>query len=317
VSDRRSASESRARRSVSALVVTWNNQATVADCISALWRELPPKSEILTFDNHSVDGSPQIAEAGGASVQVHDANIGFAAGMNRLGASASHDLLLLVNPDLFVDSGAIGTLLSHFPMGNERKIVGGLLIRASGEPDPASARPFPTAARLARWLLTRERSCWPIPTSAQEVESVSGAFFAITGELWRELDGFDEAYLHSGEDLDLFWRAARRGASVWFEPAATATHLGEASVRQASLEIDALRLYGAFRLVRMREGAFAAALLRLVLLLRSLIVLALDVLRIHRLSRQRRKRAKALLSLAVQGERASGLRLPVEPETRA
>ena len=315
--DRRSTSESDARQSVSALIVTWNNEATIADCISALRRELPPESEILTFDNHSIDESSRIAEAGGASVQVHDSNIGFAAGMNRLAARANRDLLVLVNPDVFVAPGSINSLLSHFPFGTERKIVGGLLFRTSDEPELASARPFPTAASLVRWLLIREQVTWPVPTSAQAVEAVSGAFFAITRELWRELDGFDEGYLHSGEDLDLFWRAARNGASVWFEPAARGTHLGGASVRQAALEVDALRLYGALRLVRRREGALAAALLRAVLLLRSLVVLVLDTLRIHRVSRERRGRAKALVSLAVHGERDPRLRLPVKPEARA
>ena len=70
---------------------------------------------------------------------------------------------------------------------------------------------------------------------------------------------------------------------------------------------------GALRLVRKREGALAAALLRMVLLLRSLIVLMLDTLRVHRLSGQRRARARALVSLALHGERDSRLRLPVEP----
>ena len=303
-----------ARRSVSALIVTWNNQATIADCIAALRRELPTDGEVLTFDNHSLDESARIAEASGARVQVHESNIGFAAGMNRLAAQADGDVLLLVNPDVFMCSSAVGSVLSHFRGGNVRKIVGGLLFRTNGDPEMASARPFPTASSLALWLLTRKRPTWPLPTSARTVQAVSGAFFAITRELWRELGGFDEGYLHSGEDLDLFWRAARSGASVWFEPAAKATHLGSASVHQASLQIDALRLAGAIRLVRKREGPLAAALLRAVLLVRSVSALLLDSLRIHRLSDQRRARARALVSLAVLGQRDPRLRLPIGPE---
>ena len=76
---------------VSALIVTWNNEATLADCLAALHRELPPDSEILIFDNHSVDESPRIAERCGARMQVHDSNVGFAAGMNRLSVRLGTD----------------------------------------------------------------------------------------------------------------------------------------------------------------------------------------------------------------------------------
>jgi hypothetical protein len=80
------------------------------------------------------------------------------------------------------------------------------------------------------------------------------------------------------------------------------------------LQIDAVRLSGALRLVRRREGRSAAVLLRTVLLLRSLVAVVLDGLRIHRLTVPRRARARALLALAVAGERGSRLRLPAEPE---
>lgn len=302
---------------VSALIVTWNNEATIADCLAALHRELPPDSEILVFDNHSVDESPRIAERCGAQIEVHASNVGFAVGMNRLAADARGHVLLLVNPDVFVHPGAIRSLLRHLSTGSERKIVGGLLRGTSGEPEPTSAGPFPTAWSIISWLLTRRRATWPIPIAAREVEVVSGAFFATTQALWRELGGFDEAYRHSWEDLDFFWRASRSGAAVWFEPGAQATHLGGASVRQAPLHIDALRMYGALRFVRRRQGALAAALLRTSLLFRSLTVLTLDALRIHRLTGQRRTRALALMSLAFSGETGRRFQLPVEPERPA
>jgi GT2 family glycosyltransferase len=301
-------------RSISVLVVTWNNETTLAVCLTALRRELPAGGEILCFDNHSVDGSRVIAESNGAHVAASDSNVGFASGMNRLAATARGEVLVLLNPDVFVHTDAIKALLSHFPRADERKIVGGMLLGADGEPELTSARLFPSAWSILSWLLTRRRSTRPLPIAAQEVDAVSGAFFATTLELWRELGGFDEAYRHSWEDLDLFWRASRIGASVWFEPGAVATHIGGASVRQAPLQIDALRLYGALRFVRKRQGALAAALLRTALLFRSLTVLTLDALRIHRLSGQRRARALALLSLAFAGESGRRLQLPVEPE---
>ena len=301
-------------RSISALVVTWNNETTLPDCLTALRQELPAGGEILCFDNHSVDGSRVIAESYGARVEASDSNIGFAAGMNRLAATARGEVLVLLNPDVFLHSGAIKAILRHFQRADEHKIVGGLLLGADGEPELTSARLYPTAWSIISWLLARRRSTRPLPTAPQEVEAVSGALFATTREFWRELGGFDEAYRHSWEDLDFFWRASRSGATVWFEPGAEATHLGGASVRQAPLQIDALRLYGALRFVRKRQGSLAAAFLRTALLFRSLTVLTLDALRIHRLDGRRRTRALALLSLAFSGEGGRRLQLPVEPE---
>jgi GT2 family glycosyltransferase len=302
---------------VSVLVVTWNNQATLADCLMALRRALPADTEILSFDNHSVDESPSIAERHGARVDVSDSNVGFAAGMNRLAVSAVGDVLVLVNPDVFVHPHAISALLRHFRSADERKVVGGLLLDVDGQPQLTSARPFPTARSIILWLLTRERSTWSIPSAAREVEAVSGAFFATTHELWRELGGFDEAYGHSWEDLDFFWRGSRAGASVWFEPTATGTHIGGTSVRQAPLEIDAFRVSGALRLIRKREGRFASAIVRAALLCRSVAVLVLDALHIHRLSPGRRNRARAFVSLALRGERGPRFPLPLEPEQPA
>jgi|RhiMetdeSRZDD1v2_1073273.scaffolds.fasta_scaffold718604_1 N-acetylglucosaminyl-diphospho-decaprenol L-rhamnosyltransferase len=301
-------------RSISVLVVTWNNETTLPDCLTALRQELPAGGEILCFDNHSVDGSRAIAESYGARVEASDSNVGFAAGMNRLATTARGEVLVLLNPDVFLHSGALRTMLQHFSTEDEHKIVGGLLLGADGKPELTSARLFPTAWSVISWLLSRRRSTRPLPMASQEVEAVSGAFFATTRTLWRQVAGFDEAYRHSWEDLDFFWRASGTGATVWFEPGAAATHLGGASVRQAPLAIDALRLGGALRFVRKRQGALAAAFLRTALLFRSLTALALDVLHIHRLDGPRRTRALALLRLALSGEGGRRLQLPVEPE---
>ena len=115
---------------VSVLVVTWNNEGTLADCLQALRSELPRSGEILTLDNRSVDASVEIAETHGATVVALDSNVGFAAGMNRLAGMARGDVLVLVNPDVFLHQGAIRALLGHFPRPTERRVVGGLLTRS-------------------------------------------------------------------------------------------------------------------------------------------------------------------------------------------
>src|SRR4029453_4276227 len=99
VSSHGSTSAPSGRKPVSALVVTWNNVATLAECMTALYRELPAESEILTFDNRSLDDSAQIAQDCGALVQRHGSNIGFAAGLNTVPRPGAWEgLLLLTTP---------------------------------------------------------------------------------------------------------------------------------------------------------------------------------------------------------------------------
>ena len=300
------------RRAVSALVVTWNNDETLDACLSALREELPVGGEIVLLDNGSVDRSVAIALHYTARVIRRQDNVGFAAGMNVLSEAAHGDVLVLVNPDLFVQQGGIKALLKYLPTGLERRIIGGLLLRPDGKPEIASARPIPSAGDFIRWLFTRRQPKATVPERARIVDAVSGAFFATSATLWRELGGFDSKYVHSGEDLDLFWRAARHGAEVWFEPAARATHVGGGSVRRTPASLDAIRLAGALRLVEKRQGRAAALAFRATLLLLAWVALLADRLRVRALPSGRRARARAFVELGLRGTRAQP-QLPSQP----
>jgi hypothetical protein len=185
----------------------------------------------------------------------------------------------------------------------------------SGRGRPAAAdirQTVSTARSIILWLLTRERSTWSIPTAAREVEAVSGAFFATTHELLARARWIRRGHGHPG-DLD-----SSGGVPRWSERLARADcdryHIGGTSVRQAPLEIDAFGV-GALRLIRKREGRFASAIVRAVLLCRSVAVLVLDALHIHRLAR-RRNRERAFVSLRSAGAWAE-VPLPLEPEQPA
>jgi GT2 family glycosyltransferase len=59
--------------------------------------------------------------------------------------------------------------------------------------------------------------------------SSAGPFFQTANILYprallEELDGFDESFVHAGEDTDLGWRAKEAGATIRYEPAALAWH---------------------------------------------------------------------------------------------
>jgi GT2 family glycosyltransferase len=63
------------------------------------------------------------------------------------------------------------------------------------------------------------------------VDIVTGCFFLITSNLWRELNGFDPAFFMYGEEADLCLRARKLGYRPMITPAATIIHHGGASER--------------------------------------------------------------------------------------
>jgi len=296
---------------LSILVVAWNNESTLSRCLSAATSAAQGLDvEILVLDNASEDASADIAQSHGALLVRQEKNIGFACGNNALARRARGDTLVFLNPDLFLERGALDALRARLAGIGGAGIVGGMLLDPNGTVQAACARPLTSAGDLIRWTLTGHRAAWPVPNEATPVEAVSGAFMAVPHRLWRALEGFDEGFPHSSEDLDLCWRAREAGASVWFEPAARAVHVLGASVAQAPPSIDVLRWAGSLRFVRRRQGRLATAGVRGALAIRTSGALALHHLRLRRLDDYARRRATMLQRLALFGARRQQLLLP-------
>jgi GT2 family glycosyltransferase len=104
---------------VSALVVTWNNARSIERCLAAVEAD-----EVLVWDNASVDGTAEVA-----TVRSPE-NVGFASGMNELARRATGEYLLLLNPDAYLEPGAVSRLVAA---ADARTIVGARLAGPDGD----------------------------------------------------------------------------------------------------------------------------------------------------------------------------------------
>jgi N-acetylglucosaminyl-diphospho-decaprenol L-rhamnosyltransferase len=285
---------------ISVLIVTWNNESSIETCLRSVTRQARSTDEVLVWDNASSDRTADIvARHPGVALVRAQENRGFAHGVNRLAELASGSALLLLNPDTELRPDALA-MLEQTAEAHSGAIVGGRLLSSSGSPQPASARPFPTALGLARWLVTRRPVRWEMPTSTTAVDAVSGAMMLVPRELWSAVGGLDEGYPHAGEDLAICLAAWRHGASVVFSPGASAIHEHEASVVQAPAAIDVLRWLGSVRFTLEHEGRTAAVLLRIALCFYSAAVLVAARLGADR-SRRSVERARLLWRWAMLG----------------
>ena len=228
---------------VSAVVVNYNAGAHLAACVRSLRSE--GVGEVVVVDNGSVDGSPAaLLEADRDVVLVSTgANLGFGRAANRGGVRATGEALLVCNPDVVVEPGAVKALAAALERDPGLAIVGPRIEDPDGEVYP-SPRVFPGlldalghAALGLVWpanpftrryrMLGADRS-----QSSDRADWVSGSCFLARRRAWDELGGFDEAYFMYAEDVDLCWRAGRAGWRVGFEPAARVVHVQGVSTDQ-------------------------------------------------------------------------------------
>jgi N-acetylglucosaminyl-diphospho-decaprenol L-rhamnosyltransferase len=231
-------------RGIAAVVVNFNAGDHLTNCVRSLRRA--GVADVVVVDNASSDGSPErlVADDPGVQLIRTGANLGYGGGANRgLRLTTGADAVLVLNPDVVVDTDAVAAMVAALDSDAGVGIVGPRVKEVDGSLYP-SARAFPKLADAVGHafvgLFTTDNpfsrrylmADWDHATG-RDVEWVSGACFLARPAAVDEIDGFDEAYFMYLEDVDLCWRIGRAGWRVRYEPAAHVTHVQGLSTDQA------------------------------------------------------------------------------------
>ena len=180
--------------------------------------------------DHGSDDSASVAEAAGA-VSIRDAsNPGFGAGQNNGRTRTTAPFLLILNPDLTIDIGAVTRALGAFVDPTIAGVQGVIRSAATGSPERSAGRligPWHLWGRLiharallriglVQGLVRRSASFSDHVDRATErprrVEALGATATLFRVEALNSVDGFDERIFMYGEDQDL---CARLGAAGW------------------------------------------------------------------------------------------------------
>jgi N-acetylglucosaminyl-diphospho-decaprenol L-rhamnosyltransferase len=183
-----------------------------------------------------------VAAQHGAEWIQTGANLGYGRAANRGAAVLDGSMVLVANPDLVVDPGALAALQARLDAEDDLGVVGPRITNPDGTLYP-SARRFPDMVdAIGHGLLGSLAPRNPFTrryrlldwdhAAAARVDWVSGACLAIRRVVWDHLGGFDPSYFMYLEDVDLCWRAQRAGWAVGYEPAAVVTHVQGVSANQ-------------------------------------------------------------------------------------
>jgi N-acetylglucosaminyl-diphospho-decaprenol L-rhamnosyltransferase len=229
--------------SLTAVISNWETTDYTTRCVDALVGDGVPAGRIVIVDNGSRDDSfERLSERFTDAVVLRlEENVGYARAMNHGARALPGSAYLLLNSDAFLHRReTVAAMLAALTDETVGIVVPRLLnedltlqptVMPTNSPSVALAR----ASGLSRLIPNRWQPRWSTHwdhSCSREIQGADGAVVLVRGEAWRELGGFDEQLRMYAEDLDLCWRARKRGWKIWFLREAEFVHLGAGATRK-------------------------------------------------------------------------------------
>ncbi len=208
--------------SISVVIVTRNEGPVLLRCLRSLARDRDETVEAIVVNNG--DDIPELAEARAhpfVTVLPAGGNVGFAGACNIGARAARAPVLVFLNPDTVVASGAMRELARTLEDRSVGLVTARLrLLRTPELLNAAGGELHPTGLAWARdYGEPVERA-----SETRDVAFPSGAAMAIRAELFEELGRLNDRFFIYHEDVELGWRAHMRGLRVLMNPAADVYH---------------------------------------------------------------------------------------------
>ena len=213
---------------VSAIIINWNGEPFLEQCLTALMAQTVKPNEIILVDNASSDGSHEIAQRfPSVRLMAFDQNTGFARGNNLAIEAASKDSewIALINPDAFAEPRWLESLLLSAQSNPGFDAFGSKLVTAA---DPTMLDGTGDAYHSSG-LVWRSGNGIPVSAAAcseREIFSPCAAAALYRRSALLEIGGFDEDYFCYVEDVDVGFRLRLAGYRCLYVPQSVAHHIG-------------------------------------------------------------------------------------------
>ncbi len=209
----------------SAIVVSYNSERFIRQCLDAVLASDYPVSEVVVVDNASQDETCSVVESICDARLIRNAeNLGFAGGCNVGLSHVTGQVVAFVNPDVIVQPSWIGQMAKVMAEEPSVAIAGGKLLY----PDQRTIQHaggflhYPLALADHYGYGQPDDGKWD---QQRDVEYVTGAAVAARREALEDLGGFDEEFFPAYfEETDLCWRARQAGQRVVYVPSAVGIH---------------------------------------------------------------------------------------------
>lgn len=214
-------------KNVSVIIPNWNGKHLLEKNLPAVLLAKKQKenriAEIIVVDDASSDDSVEFLKknyAGEVRIVRHTKQRGFSSGVNTGARSAKNTLLCLLNSDVSPSEKFLVAVLPHFR--NEKLFAVSLC--EEGERKGYAVGKFEEGFIIHRGSLNSKfvhQTFW-----------ANGGSSVFRRDVWMKLGGMDEKLLEPfyWEDVDLSYRAQKRGYTLLWEPKSTVIHNHESTI---------------------------------------------------------------------------------------
>lgn len=240
---------------LSIIIISFNTKKLTKETIESVIRNTKGISyDFIVVDNDSKDGSIEVLNRLASKFKnikliLNRQNSGFGQANNQGMEVAEGRYLLLLNSDTLVNSNVLGEMVSHFDK-NPKVGIASCGLKFKDGAIQGTGGYFPTLGRVFFWMsfiddlpiLSRiikpfhpMHGLSPFDKNIsffekeKEIDWVTGAFLMLKKQVYDQIGGFDKNYFMYVEEVDLCYRAKKKGWQVWYLPKWNIIHYGGAS----------------------------------------------------------------------------------------
>ena len=215
---------------VSIIIVNYNGKELLQKCLDSLLKVNYDNFEIILVDNNSTDGSVEFITKNYPSLIIIklDSNKGFAEPNNVAAKISKGKYLLFLNNDTVVTPNFIFEMVKVMETDKKIAICQSLLLKPDGSVD--------SSGDFIDHLGVVYNSKTEID-EIREVSSARGASMLVRSDIFEKLDGFDQKFFVTFEDVDLCWRSWILGYRVLIIPTSIVYHEGGITIKKIKSEI--------------------------------------------------------------------------------
>ncbi|MBX4205802.1 glycosyltransferase family 2 protein [Candidatus Microgenomates bacterium] len=252
----------------SVVIVNFNTKDITLNCIESVIKNTKDINfEIVIVDNGSTDGFvEEIKKKTYKNLKIiaNKENKGFAEGNNQGTKSSTGRYVFFLNSDTVVNNNVIGELTRWMDQNPNVGISGCKLIGTDGFMQEPGGY-FPSLLSVFSWMTIQDlplvdrviKPFHPLKkkafvkgnkffTKKQNLDWIIGADMFVRRDVLNQIGGWDNSYFMYTEDVDLCFRAKKRGWQVSYLPNWEIIHLGGAS--SGSIEFPLVSEYKSIKL---------------------------------------------------------------------